>query len=390
MIQCHLCEVQDVDLWEHLLVDHNVCPGEGMQTPPIRKAWSEVTKDIKRTPQLMGALCVKFHGVIAEVDHDVPLETCAPLPPNYRFPTTGHGAVAALRIVRYLSERRSTWIFGPPGTGKDAICCYVSHQLRMPFRFFQMSPTLRVEDWFWTLGFEDGSTKYSFGAMLKALVEGYVSPSGKRFPCMVVISDMDRATSPQIERLRTILDTDTQRVPLPDGTFREILPGTLVVVTANTMGGGDETGRMVSSRPIDGSIIDRFDCKVEMPSMEWTDEWAILTAKFPNLTKTLEKMGTREKFSFQETLSKVTSSLRTAIAKGEFFAEFSHRNLCSFMREVESLLRYYRNNNKEVHLPTVFQEAFQNYVDGLPSSMMRSQAFTYVTPHLPASKTVKR
>lgn len=397
-IKCPFCDVTDVDLWEHVFRVHNVRPDETMQATLVGEKWNKMTKEVVRYPQQSGPSKVKFHGTSVEVDFEVPEEACAPMPPNYRFPQTGNSGAAALRVVRSLSGRRSLWIHGSPGTGKDAIVAYVSNQLRIPFRFFQMSPNIRIEDWFWTLGFEDGSTKFAFGTLLKALVEGYVSPQGKRYPYMIVISDMDRATSTQIERLRTILDTDVPRVPFPDGSFKEVLPGTILVVTANTMGGGDETGRMVSSRPIDGSIINRFECKVEMPPMEWKDEITILKSKFPDLIEDLERITLEDKFSeteladfnFLTTLQRVTSSIRTAISKGEFFAEFSHRDICFFMKEVQSLLDYHRENDNKFSLPTIFMDAFQNYVEGLSNSVMRAQAVTYVTPHMPNEGAKKK
>ena len=325
-IKCNLCEFSGHYLANHLLEVHGTpvddYDGETV-SPALEAAFEASVKGRKRTA--IGAeLSTVFAGVTFPVNTDVPASACRPLPEGYVVPRHGKLADDIRRVAVRLAAGRSKpiWVWGPPGTGKDAVFDAISARTRRPTVVFNISPSADVSAWIATRAFSKEGTSWEEGLLLRALRDGYTAPNGRRVPYIVVLSDLDRATRSQMEPLRAIIDSLGGRIMGPDGRSHSVLPGTTVVATANTSGGGDNTGRY-SATPVDTSVLDRFTFKVTFHGMDARDEEPILRGKYPTLAARFPEL--------LPAVMRATVAIRDAVEKEDLFIDFGHRSVCNWM-----------------------------------------------------------
>ena len=375
MLNCAICgQPQDKSLAEHISQIH----GMDLDTYEASHGrWYDESINRALELELRGArahpnnnsLRVKFAGVQAAVNSDVPADACLPLPEAYRIPE--HGALAAdvAEAAIMLARKRSMYIWGMPGSGKDALFHAWSSLTRTPAEIFQMEPGEDVRSWFYALEMGNEGAYWQEGTFLKALRDGYVSPiSGRRMPMMILITDFDRAEKEQAEAMRLIMDSISGRVKGPMGVKYPVLPGTQIVVTANSSGGGDSRGRCVSSNPIDASILDRFQRALEFHWMDWKDEGPVVKEKFPLL---LSKAPT-----LFDQVGNATAAIRTAIEKEELYTEFSHRAVCSWLGHAEDIVDVCGP------APDTLKRAFRVVADKMPDPETRSAIIQIIDPYL--------
>lgn len=381
-ITCALCGHAERDwLGNHLIETHGTTvdayqeahPGHPVMSKRLRTRYDKTVGNPRRAhPPAPENLTVKFAGLPFTVNPGVPASACLPLPGNYRLPRHGKLGKDIANAIVALFRNRSLYIWGMPGTGKDALFHAFSALTRTPAIIKQVIPGSDIEAWFFSRGFDQNGTHWEEGDVLTALRDGYVCEDGTRIPYMLLVSDLDRADRSQAEYLRLITDSIQGRVSGPTGTVYNLLAGTQVVATANTAGGGDERGRMVSAQPLDASILDRFERKFEFHMMDWRDEEPIVKAKFPTLVDkaswVFAKMG------------KATKALRAAIDNEELYAEFSHRGLCSILGHAEDLL-ICSGSGQEV-TGKLLKKAARAWWDGLPDKESRLKAQTCMDPHI--------
>lgn len=345
-------------------------PGAPLYSDTILRIHQEKTKGIRREAAPHPEdLKVRVGNYTLPVCWDVPPEACLPLPDHYRLPS--HGALGddIQRVLRYWTKGRSTWIWGPPGSGKDAFPSALSAWTRTPAQIFPINPDINLMAWFYDKAFNTEGTCWEFGELFQALVHGYRSPiSGRQIPMTIVLSDFDRANRQQAEAVRLIADSIQGRVKGPRGETYPLLAGTRIIFTANTMGGGDATGRCVSANVLDASLVNRIERKVQFHQLDWRDELPVLKNKFPIFT---EKCSSH----FSEIENAVTV-LRKAVSDGNLYAEFSHRDLCTWIGDCEDIL------HTETNPTRLLQRAFASYADGLPDIETRNQALSLVQPHV--------
>lgn len=267
-----------------------------------------------------GSLKVKVGAYDLPFYHGVPANACLPSPKNYRVPQ--HGALAASIQDAVLSFRsgKSMYIYGPPGSGKDGLIHYLSAVTRRPGMIFQIQPGAQIRNWFFVQQFNQEGVYYQEGALLRALRDGYRTDDGRVIPYMILLTDFDRADRSQAEYLRLIMDSIEGRVMGPTGDVHTVLPGTTIIATANSAGSGDESGRLVSTNPIDSSILDRFQRMFLFPWLDWEDEREIALSKYPWLKGHLNLLTS---------LGSVVYKVREAINNGILPAEYTHRGLCN-------------------------------------------------------------
>tara|TARA_B100000212_G_scaffold237028_1_gene180372 strand:- start:394 stop:1179 length:786 start_codon:yes stop_codon:yes gene_type:complete len=237
-----------------------------------------------------------------------------------------------------------------------------------------IDPSLDIDSWMFEKDFGPGKdgqaeTFYTYGKLFKALTEGYTDANGDVHPYIVLLSDFDRATKAQVEKLRLILDSIQGRVMGPNGDAVPVIPGTTIVATANSQGGGDETGRCISARPVDSSIMNRFERKVIFSPMSWKDEGEIIKSKFPTLFE--------HDASALDAIGLSTKALRKAIEDGELYAEFSHRDVCNWCSAAVDRLQL--RPNKTANL---LQVAAQGWIQGLPDRETRLEAGRIIDPFI--------
>jgi hypothetical protein len=376
---CRLCGHTDYFLGDHLVEAHGLSLDAYLKAYPGSPTVSQEALDMlekgkkkgvrREGPPADSALSISLRGFVVPINPDVAESACLPLPPHYRLPEHGDLAIDIVEALISIIRGRHTYIFGLPGSGKDALLHAFSYLTRRPTLIRQVDPNVDIESWLYTREFDEKGTTWKEQELLVALRDGYLTSTGRRIPYTILITDFDRANKAQAEFLRMILDSISGRVRGPAGKIYTVFPGTQIVVTANTAGGGDSRGRMVSANVIDGSILDRFERVFQFHWMEWADEGPIVNAKFPMLAQRCPGI-------FKQ-VGKATASLRDAIHKETLYAEFSHRGVCKWLGHAEDIVAMTGKVPKD--LP---RRAARAFLDGMPDDETRLQAQRLIDPHI--------
>lgn len=337
-----------------------------------KKRHEQVPKRVH--PPTSASLVLKLGDVSFPVFAEVPSKVCLPAPPHYRLPQYDTLSVQTKNLLISLSNDRSVYVWGLPGSGKDAIFHYVSAMTRRPALIRSIKPNVNIQSWFYSRSLDREGTGWEIGPLLRALHYGYEikNEAGevvRRIPYMILISDLDRADRAQAEHLRLIMDSIQGRVEGPEGETFDVLPGTVVVATGNTAGAGDERGRCVSANVLDASIMDRFDRVYQFDWLAWEDEVEIAMAKFPLLK---EKVP-----NFFEELGRATKAIRHAIKNNEVYAEFTHRSLCCVLGHATDLINF----NNGVVPDRLGVLALKVWIDRLPDQETRAKAASLMDSH---------
>lgn len=320
-------------------------------------------------PPPADSLTTVFAGIRTRVNPDVPVDGCLQLPKAYRIPTHGYLAEDVKDATTSLVRGRSVYVWGPQGTGKDAFFHAFSYMTRTPALLFQMQPSEDNRAWFFSHEFNKDGTFWEEGRLLKALRYGYTTTTGRVIPYMILITDFDRATKEQAEGLRLVLDSIEGRVSGPGGVVYNVVPGTQIVMTANTAGAGDERGRYVSANVIDSSILDRIDRAYMFHLMDWADEEPVLKAKFPLLVEKCPGV-------FKQA-GDATGKLREAIRAETLYTEFSHRAVCAWLGAAEDIIAV-----SDSVPEGLMKRAFRVVKDKMPDQEVRDSAERIVDPYL--------
>jgi len=375
---CSLCGVRAHALASHLMEAHGMTVGEYNAACPTAPTASEavvlrmddykVGKSRRPAPALAD-LAVPMAGVNVPVWGHVREDACLPLPPAYAWPMKGALRKDVHEAVIAVLSGRHTYIWGMPGTGKDAFVHGISHLARRPAMILSIVPGRDIGPWFYTRSVSKEGTGWEYGAGWDAITKGYVDDSGVRRPYIVLITDLDRADEAQVEWLRLLMDGIAGRIIGPDGKAVPVLKGTTFVATANTAGGGDERGRMVSARPMDASILDRFQRRFQFHYMDWADEEPIVLAKFPILVAKAPEVFAQ--------IGNCTAAIRDAVAKETLYAEFSHRGVCAVLGHAEDIITVTGKCPDGL-----LKRAFRAWIDGLSDENTRLEAKRLIDPHL--------
>lgn len=365
-LRSHLAEAHNMTL-EDYLKQH---PDSETISPLLReRAAKKLSKVMRVAAPPPSSLTIKVGAVQLPVHHEVPASACLPMPAHYRLPVKGELGNAVTRALRYWVKGRSMWIWGPPGVGKDALPSALCAMTRTPSILFPINSDVDILSWFYTKTFDASGTRWEFGELFNALVHGYETASGRRIPMTIVLSDFDRASRAQAEAIRLVSDSIQGRVKGPRGETYEVLPGTRIVVTANTMGGGDSTGKFVSANVIDTSILDRIERKVRFPDMDWADEEPIIRCKFPRFVRDCEHL--------LNNIGEATKALRAAVSMQTLYGEFSHRSLCTWVGDCEDIL-----DMSSTPPADLLKDGFNSVADGFPDQDTRAVALTLIDSHL--------
>ena len=377
-ITCAACGTFDAHyLGDHIKTVHGLTVAAYQQTynQPV---WSSSldakmkANNVRRAPApSLDNLTVDFAGIAAKVNTDVPASACLPMPQAYTVPTSGKLGRDVESATFSLARKRSMYVHGLPGSGKDALFHAWSQMTRTPALIFQIQPGEDVQGWFYSRSFDQHGTRWEEGELLKALRDGYTSPiSGRVVPYMILISDFDRADRSQAEALRLVMDSISGRVKGPAGVTYPVMAGTQIVATANSAGAGDTRGRCISSNPIDASILDRFERKVQFHWMDWADEVKVVKAKFPTLVEKCPDIFPQ--------VGAATEAIRKGIEANELYAEFSHRALCSWLALAEDMV--YGMGGK---VPNgLLKKAARAFLDGMPDDEAVTVCKRLMDPHL--------
>ena len=333
----------------------------------IRQAFENEQGSVRRSPvDLTEGLSSSLMGIGCPVNTSVGASGCIRPIPFYHFPENGKlkqdmwHALVSLAMSLKKTSVNSIYVWGVPGTGKDALWHHLCSHLRIPSVKFSIQPGADIQHWLFSQAFKDGETVWNDGELLKAVRDGYVDPNGKRHPMLILLSDFDRADRNQAEVLRTIMDSDNGQIVGAEGKVYPVLEGTIIVATANSMGGGDETGRCISSNVMDASLIDRFRTTVQFHPMEWVDERVICESKFPTLHTAHP--------TALDLIGRVTQSIRASVEREEIFTEFSHRAVTKWLTHCNALLEL---TGTSMQTTSLLKAGFRIILDGQSDSETR-------------------
>jgi MoxR-like ATPase len=332
MITCKVCGFSSENLIAHIL-SHDLTNIEYNNTYGHAHNLSEALyikyEAVVKTPLRKLSEGFSIYGVESPILEEV--EEVLPLPNEYFFPRFGKLAEDLKQITTALKNKRSIYIWGPPGSGKDAFIHAYCAYTKTPSAIFSIIPGTDIQNWFWTRSFNKEGTYWETGRLLDMLRFGYKTKSGKQIPYLILISDFDRADRMQSEYLRLILDSIEGRIQGPQGEVYPVYPGTSIVATGNSAGSGDPRGRCISSNPIDASLFDRFERVFRFDWMSWEDEGLILKRKFSYLHQLMP--------SAIPEVGAAATAIRSLIDEDGLFFEFSHRTICSWLQNTEDLLK---------------------------------------------------
>ena len=380
-LKCEECGHLELDyLADHIIETHGMSveayltkhPGSVVTSQRLLDRFAQERANIRRNhPPAPESLTVTLAGLKFPVNHDVPESACLPMPSHYRLPRYGILGEDVQHAVICLKFHRSLYIWGLPGSGKDAFFHAWSAMTRWPAIIKSVKPGSDIESWFFSRAFNEKGTYWEEGAVLPALRDGYTTKTGRKVPYMFLVSDLDRADRSQAEHMRLITDSIQGRIDGPAGKTYTVFPGTIMVATGNTAGAGDERGRMISANPLDASVMERFNARFQFHWMDWKDESEIVRSKFPILFQrcpsALDKIGL------------ATKSLRDAILNSDLYGEFSHRGLCSLLEHAQDMVIVSEGRKLPKNL---LRMAARAWVDGLPDEENRLLAIKIMDPHI--------
>lgn len=338
-------------LGEHVVTEHGMSHEAYLAKHPgallASKDTSEKAHASSPAPRAPTSIKMDIGGVKFPVHLNVPQEASAPMPPHYRLPQHGDLANTIEDALLVLADINPVvFFFGRGGTGKDAFPEFVSYVTRQPYAEYTIQPDADIEAWFFSRTFDNESAYWEEGPLLKQLRDGYQPPDGgKPVPYLIKFTDTDRATPRQAEHLRPILGSSRRWVQGPQGKQFPVLEGTKVVMTGNTNGAGDITGRFVSARAQDSTLIERYHAFFEFSYMEWEDEVEIVRSKFPRFVRECEAAeimvnGAKKTVNMLEEVGKSVTRIRQDIAADKLYTDFSHRHLCWWLMHAERRINH--------------------------------------------------
>ena len=362
-VTCESCGHTSHSILDHIREAHAMSVEDYLESYPkaatvSAAALEALEEGVRRAAAPVATeLTAKVMGIKLPVDAAVSPEHCLPLPDGYRFPTKGKAKTAFVRAVMAIARRRNAFIWGMPGTGKDALVHALSATLRIPVVMVTFRPGTDLGPWFYVRSIGKDGTGWDLGHLYVALTEGIEGRDGKRRAPLVLLSDVDRADSAQAEWFRILTDSISGRILGPDGQminlFKDEWGHTPVFVcTANSCGSGDARGRMASANPMDASILDRLGRKIEASYLHWEDENTVLRGKYPRLAEVSPECF--------DQLGNATVALRKAIENEEIYAEFTHRGICEVLSECDDLVEF------SSRVPSnLLKKGFKAWLDGL-------------------------
>ena len=175
-------------------------------------------------------------------------------------------------VVWFLNMHDPLYIYGPSGAGKTS--CLKQLAARLSYPVFEVTGHGRLEfsDLIGHLAVQNGNMIFEYGPLALAM----------RYGAILLLNEIDLASPEIAAGLNSILDGAPLCIPENGGEL--ILPHPMFrfVATANTNGGGDDTGLYQGTQRQNLAFLDRFIlCEMNYPSREI--ECSLLADRFPSL-----------------------------------------------------------------------------------------------------------
>ena len=177
-------------------------------------------------------------------------------------------------IVWFLNPTDPLYVFGPTGSGKTSCVKQLAARLNYPVFECNASERLEFADLIGHQTITDGNMQFEYGPLALAM----------KYGCVFLLNEIDIASPGVAAGLNTILDGSP--LCIADNGGELIIPHPMFrfIATANTNGGGDETGLYQGTQRQNLAYLDRFTlCEMEYPKPEVEEK--LLEQRYPVLPK---------------------------------------------------------------------------------------------------------
>lgn len=273
-------------------------------------------------------------------------------------------------VVWFVSPQGANeplYVFGPTGCGKTS--CIKQLAARLNYPVFEVTGHGRLEfaDLVGHLTVKDGSMTFEYGPLALAM----------RYGAIILLNEID-LTSPEIAAgLNSVLDGSPLCIAENGGEIIQPHPMFRFVATANTNGGGDDTGLYQGTQRQNLAWLDRFTiCAVGYPDA--TVEKKLLAQRFPSLPETLCAtmvdyanevrklfMGEASTGNLTNTIE-VTFSTRSLLRWGDLTVRFqplAHQGIQPVTYALDRALAYRASRETRAMLHELAQRMFPQHTE---------------------------
>lgn len=305
-------------------------------------------------------------------------------------------------VVWFLNPQEPLYIFGPTGCGKTT--CIKQLAARLNYPVFEVTGHGRLEfaDLVGHLTVKNGSMTFEYGPLALAM----------RYGAIILLNEID-LTSPEIAAgLNSVLDGSPLCIAENGGEL--IAPHSMfrLVATANTNGGGDDTGLYQGTQRQNLAWLDRFTiCEVGYPSTDV--EKSLLARRFPSLPQSLCAtmvdyanevrklfMGEASTNNLTSTIE-VTFSTRSLLRWGDLTVRFqplAHQGIQPVTYALDRALGFRASRETRAMLHELAQRMFPQQMEdetpktGTPEAeiLQGDQALRFMRGHLHHTPTVAK
>ena len=305
-------------------------------------------------------------------------------------------------VVWLLNPQEPLYVFGPCGSGKTSCIKQLSARLNYPV--FEVTGHGRLEfaDLVGHLAVKDGNMTFEYGPLALAM----------RYGALLLLNEID-LTSPEIAAgLNSVLDGSPLCIAENGGKLIVPHPMFRFVATANTNGGGDDTGLYQGTQRQNLAWLDRFTiCEVGYPSADV--EKSLLTRRFPSLPESLCAtmvdyanevrklfMGESSTSNLTNTIE-VTFSTRSLLRWGDLTVRFqplAHQGVQPVTYALDRALAYRASRETRAMLHELAQRMFPQQMEGESPKTVTAeieilqgeQALRFMRGHLHHTPTVAK
>jgi hypothetical protein len=176
-----------------------------------------------------------------------------------------------------------TSLVGPPGTGKTTVVQWIANALSCPSLVVQFTRDKQVEDLFGCDKIANGSQVWCDGEITAFLRMAAQNPDT---PCIMTFDEFDHADAAVQSTCQPIVEY--RPLILPNGESINVGENVHFVLTRNTSGHGDATGRHAAANISDSAFNSRIGASFSVTYMKPERESAILAIHGLELSESVE------------------------------------------------------------------------------------------------------
>lgn len=251
----------------------------------------------------------KFVGKDVKV-FDEPHATTPIVDPDYVFPEE---VLRRALMATTLRRRNNLWLHGYSGTGKTEFALQLCARLNRGCLRLNGDANISRRQLIGDKVVHNGEMSFEYGIVPICMMQGLT----------LIIDEIDNLSPAVLAILRPVLENHPSLVILENGS--EVIhahPDFRVIATANTAGGGDESGLFLTSRALSVADRQRFSIWSEVKYLPPKIETKMIKKKFPDLEPVEVKR-----------FYQVVKNIRARHMKRELEESFSHREFINWVEK---------------------------------------------------------